>query len=216
MVPVPGSAYAAADRLRAAATDVRDVPRPAAAQRAGHRKRSTPVRLTLLLGVFCATIAGLLPIDIVVELVNIGALSAFAVVCVGVLVLRKLEPNRERPFRTPIVPLVPIFASIGCILPATTLDALTWVRFAVWVAVGSAVTWATVVNARHWPNRSPPPRWCRPNGSGRSFGNWDLARIRCDRPRFIAYDQGFRHALWHEHGHPPSGPYGKDNEPYVR
>lgn len=102
-------------------------------------KRATPVRLTLLLGVVCATIAGLLPIDIVVELVNIGALSAFAVVCVGVLVLRKLEPNRERPFRTPLVPLVPILALIGCVLLATTLDGLTWVRFAVWVVVGIAV-----------------------------------------------------------------------------
>lgn len=102
-------------------------------------KRATPGRLTLLLGVVCATIAGLLPIDIVVELVNIGALSAFAVVCVGVLVLRKLEPNRERPFRTPLVPLVPILALIGCVLLATTLDGLTWVRFAVWVVVGIAV-----------------------------------------------------------------------------
>ncbi|WP_433761820.1 APC family permease [Nocardia sp. CA-135398] len=102
-------------------------------------QRATPVRLTLLLGVVCATIAGLLPIDIVVELVNIGALSAFAVVCVGVFVLRKLEPNRERPFRTPLVPLVPILALIGCVLLATTLDGLTWVRFAVWVLVGIAV-----------------------------------------------------------------------------
>ncbi|MFQ6395417.1 APC family permease [Nocardia sp. KC 131] len=102
-------------------------------------KRSTPVQLTLLLGTVCAAIAGLLPIDIVVELVNIGALSAFAVVCVGVLVLRKLEPNRERPFRTPLVPLVPILALVGCILLATTLDVLTWVRFAVWVAIGIAV-----------------------------------------------------------------------------
>ncbi|MFI9504021.1 amino acid permease [Nocardia sp. NPDC052566] len=102
-------------------------------------KRATPARLTVLLGVLCAVIAGLVPIDIVVELVNIGALSAFAVVCVGVLVLRKLEPLRERPFRTPLVPLVPILALIGCLLMATTLDKLTWVRFAVWVAVGSAV-----------------------------------------------------------------------------
>ncbi|MEV0297344.1 amino acid permease [Nocardia sp. NPDC050710] len=102
-------------------------------------KRATPVRLTLVLGVCCAAIAGLLPIDIVVELVNIGALSAFAVVCVGVLVLRRLEPTRERPFRTPLVPLVPILALAGCALMAFTLDGLTWVRFAVWVAIGVAV-----------------------------------------------------------------------------
>ncbi|WP_280303011.1 amino acid permease [Nocardia abscessus] len=102
-------------------------------------KRATPVRLTLLLGAIGAIVAGLLPIDIVVELVNIGALSAFAVVCVGVLVLRRVEPERERPFRTPLVPLVPILALIGCVLLATTLEALTWVRFGVWVLVGIAV-----------------------------------------------------------------------------
>ncbi|MEU1994345.1 amino acid permease [Nocardia gamkensis] len=102
-------------------------------------KRSTPVRLTLLLGVLGAVIAGLLPIDIVVELVNIGALSAFAVVCVGVLVLRRAEPERERPFRTPLVPVVPLLALFGCVLLATTLEALTWVRFGVWVLVGIAV-----------------------------------------------------------------------------
>ncbi|WP_069161074.1 APC family permease [Nocardia altamirensis] len=102
-------------------------------------KRATPVRLTLVLGLFGAVIAGLLPIDIVVELVNIGALSAFAVVCVGVLVLRKAEPERERPFRTPFVPVVPVLALIGCVLLATTLDGLTWVRFAVWVVVGLGV-----------------------------------------------------------------------------
>ncbi|BDT99693.1 amino acid permease [Nocardia sputorum] len=102
-------------------------------------KRSTPVRLTVLLGALGAVIAGLLPIDIVVELVNIGALSAFAVVCVGVLVLRRVEPERERPFRTPLVPVVPLLALIGCVLLATTLEALTWVRFGVWVLVGIAV-----------------------------------------------------------------------------
>lgn len=102
-------------------------------------KRATPVRLTLLLGTISAAIAGLLPIDIVVELVNIGALSAFAVVCVGVLMLRRREPDRERPFRTPLVPFVPVLALIGCVLLATTLDALTWVRFAVWVAVGLVI-----------------------------------------------------------------------------
>ncbi|MBF6210620.1 amino acid permease [Nocardia puris] len=102
-------------------------------------KSATPVKLTLVLGVCCAAIAGLLPIDIVVELVNIGALSAFAVVCVGVLVLRKIEPGRERPFRTPLVPLVPILALLGCALMALTLDELTWVRFAIWVAIGVGV-----------------------------------------------------------------------------
>ena len=86
-----------------------------------------------------AALAGLLPIGIVAELVNVGALFAFAVVSVAVLVLRRIDPDREWPFRTPLVPVVPLLALAGCIVLAATLDGLTWVRFAVWLVVGIAV-----------------------------------------------------------------------------
>jgi APA family basic amino acid/polyamine antiporter len=86
-----------------------------------------------------AVIAGLTPISVVVELVNVGALFAFTLVAVGVLVLRRIEPARERPFRTPLMPVVPLLAVAGCVALATTLAPLTWLRFVIWVACGLAV-----------------------------------------------------------------------------
>ncbi|WP_328394164.1 amino acid permease [Nocardia sp. NBC_00416] len=102
-------------------------------------RRGTPVRLAVLLGVVGALIAGFVPIGVVAELVNVGALFAFALVSVGVLVLRQVDPHRERPFRTPLVPLVPLLAMIGCVVLAATLEPLTWARFVVWLVAGIAV-----------------------------------------------------------------------------
>lgn len=101
--------------------------------------RGAPVRLSLLLGAAIALVAALLPIGTVAELVNIGALFAFVIVALGVLILRRSAPDRPRPFRTPLVPLVPLAAIAGCIWLATTFEGLTWVRFALWSAVGAAV-----------------------------------------------------------------------------
>ncbi|WP_084515619.1 amino acid permease [Nocardia acidivorans] len=98
--------------------------------------RGVPVRLSLLLGVVIAAIAGLTPIGTVAELVNIGALFAFLIVALGVLILRRTDPERARPFRTPLMPLVPLLAIAGCVWLATTFEALTWLRFVVWSAVG--------------------------------------------------------------------------------
>ncbi len=98
-----------------------------------------PVRPAVTLGVLGALIAGFTPIDVVAELTNVGALFAFASVAVGVLVLRRTQPERARPFRTPLMPVVPLLALAGCILLAGTLAGLTWLRFAVWLAVGIAL-----------------------------------------------------------------------------
>jgi APA family basic amino acid/polyamine antiporter len=103
------------------------------------RRSGTPVRVALLLGAMGAVIAGLTPISVVVELVNVGALFAFTLVAIGVLVLRRIEPARERPFRTPLMPVVPVLAVAGCVALATTLAPLTWLRFVIWVAAGLAV-----------------------------------------------------------------------------
>lgn len=111
---------------------------PAALARTG-RRSGTPARLAVLLGALSAAIAGFTPIDVVAELVNIGALFAFALVAIGVLVLRRLEPDRERPFRTPAAPVVCVLALAGCIALTTTLAGLTWIRFAVWLVVGALV-----------------------------------------------------------------------------
>lgn len=110
---------------------------PRALCRTSHR--GAPVRLSLLLGTGIAVVAALLPIGTVAELVNIGALFAFVVVAIGVLILRRTDPDRARPFRVPLLPLVPIAAIAGCVWLATTFEGLTWLRFAVWSAIGAAI-----------------------------------------------------------------------------
>jgi APA family basic amino acid/polyamine antiporter len=73
------------------------------------------------------------------DLCNIGTLSAFLIVCIGVLVLRWRDPNRTRPFRTPLVPWVPLAGAASCIYLACGLPLAAWVRFAVWLAIGLAI-----------------------------------------------------------------------------
>lgn len=102
-------------------------------------RRGAPVRLTVLLGAVGAVIAGFFSIDTVAELVNIGALCAFAVVSVGVIILRRTAPDRARSFRVPLVPFLPLVAVAGCVWLATTLSGLTWLRFAIWTVIGVAV-----------------------------------------------------------------------------
>lgn len=102
-------------------------------------RRGAPQRLGIALGVVGAVIAGLLPIGTVAELVNVGALFAFVVVAIGVLILRYTAPERPRSFRVPLMPVVPVLAIAGCIWLLTTLEALTWIRFAMWTAAGVAV-----------------------------------------------------------------------------
>jgi APA family basic amino acid/polyamine antiporter len=75
----------------------------------------------------------------VVELTNIGTLFAFVLVAIGVLILRRTNPDRVRPFRTPLVPWVPLFAVIMCTYLMLQLPWVTWVRFAVWLAIGLLV-----------------------------------------------------------------------------
>jgi basic amino acid/polyamine antiporter, APA family len=104
-----------------------------------HPKYRTPHVTTILTGVFVGVLAGLTNIQEAVELTNIGTLFAFILVAIGIIVLRRTHPNRERPFRTPLVPVVPILAVILCGYLMVELPWLNWVRFAVWLAVGLVV-----------------------------------------------------------------------------
>jgi APA family basic amino acid/polyamine antiporter len=90
----------------------------------------------VLLGAAGAAMTGFVSMDVVAELVNLGALTAFALVSVGVVVLRVLEPQRDRPFRVPLMPVVPILAVIGCIVLATALAWITWLWFGLWLLAG--------------------------------------------------------------------------------
>ncbi len=79
-------------------------------------------------------IAGVLPISILGELVSIGTLLAFIIVCISVLVLRKSKPDIERPFKTPWVPVVPILGASICFIQMAALPLDTWLRLIVWMA----------------------------------------------------------------------------------
>ncbi|MCH5642233.1 amino acid permease [Gordonia sp. ABSL49_1] len=104
-----------------------------------HPRFGTPARLTILIGVVCALVAGFLPIDKLHEMVNVGTLFAFIVVAIGVMVLRRTRPDLERGFRVPGGPVIPVLAVIACIWLMLNLSALTWIRFLVWMVLGVAV-----------------------------------------------------------------------------
>ncbi len=101
-----------------------------------HEKTQTPVRVIVVCGVAMAIIAGLIPLGDLAELVNIGTLAAFVLVCFGVIVLRFTQPNLPRPFRSPYSPLFPALGMISCSALMAFLPAQTWWRFLIWLAMG--------------------------------------------------------------------------------
>jgi len=104
-----------------------------------HPRFRTPHVTTILTGVAVAACAMFTSIDEMVDLTNIGTLFAFLLVCIGIWVLRKREPNRPRAFKTPLVPLVPILGVISCVYLMLGLPRITWIRFGLWLMAGMVV-----------------------------------------------------------------------------
>lgn len=107
-----------------------------------HPRFRTPYRPTLVAGAATAAIAAFYPIREVAELVNIGTLSAFVVICVSIIVLRRTQPDAPRGFRTPWVPFTPLLGVFFSVWLLSRLPIIAWERFLLWMAVGLAVYFA--------------------------------------------------------------------------
>jgi len=101
--------------------------------------QGTPLRITLFVGAVVCVLAALLPMGTLEEMVNIGTLFAFVLVCIAVIVLRHTRPELPRGFRAPMVPAVPILAVLACGWLMINLSVETWMRFLVWMVIGVAV-----------------------------------------------------------------------------
>jgi APA family basic amino acid/polyamine antiporter len=104
-----------------------------------HPKYKTPYVGTILTGVFVAAFAAFANIAEVVDLTNIGTLFAFVLVSAGVIFLRRIDPERPRPFRVPWVPLTPLISIVACVYLMVQLPGVTWIRFGIWLVVGLVI-----------------------------------------------------------------------------
>src|SRR4029079_17603768 len=104
-----------------------------------HPKFGTPWKSTILTGILVALGGGLLPLRILAELVNIGTLLAFVIVCAAVLVMRRTHPDTPRPFRVPFSPLTPILGVLICLLLMFSLPVENWYRLIIWLAIGFVI-----------------------------------------------------------------------------
>jgi APA family basic amino acid/polyamine antiporter len=86
--------------------------------------------------------AAFIPLRILAELVNIGTLLAFVIVCAAVLIMRRTHPNAERPFHCPMVPLLPILGILTCALLMFSLPEENWLRLVIWLAIGLVIYFA--------------------------------------------------------------------------
>jgi APA family basic amino acid/polyamine antiporter len=112
-----------------------------------HSRYRTPYITTIWTGVIVGGVAMLTDIGSLADLTNIGTLFAFSLVCIGVIILRRTDPNRRRPFRVPMVPLVPLLGVFMCVALMLSLPILTWLRFFAWLALGIVIYF--VYSIRH-------------------------------------------------------------------
>src|SRR5437773_2556444 len=104
-----------------------------------HPKFRTPWKSTILTGLFVAGMGGFVPLSILAEMTSIGTLFAFVIVCGAVLVMRRTNPDAHRPFRAPLVPLLPVLGILTCLLLMFSLPAENWYRLIIWMALGFLV-----------------------------------------------------------------------------
>jgi APA family basic amino acid/polyamine antiporter len=101
--------------------------------------KDTPVRITVVVAILISVAASVFPMAKLEEMVNVGTLFAFILVSAGVIILRRNRPDLHRGFRAPFVPVLPMLSIAACVWLMLNLTALTWVRFAAWMAIGVGV-----------------------------------------------------------------------------
>ena len=122
------------------------------------QKRGVPQNATVFAGIATGVLAGMLPLNVLSELVSIGTLMAFAIVCISVMVLRKTHPHLKRPFKVPLVWLIPSLGAFFCILQMASLPWATWMRLILWMLVGIVVYFVYSRHKSHLGGNRPVGR----------------------------------------------------------
>jgi APA family basic amino acid/polyamine antiporter len=114
-----------------------------------HPRFQTPWRCNLIFMVFVSLFSGFLPISNLGHMTSIGTLLAFVIVCIGIVVMRKTNPDAPRPYRTPLVPIVPILGVLVCFAMMYSLSMETWIRLVVWLVIGLAIYFGYGIKHSH-------------------------------------------------------------------
>ncbi|HTS64177.1 MAG TPA: amino acid permease [Candidatus Acidoferrales bacterium] len=114
-----------------------------------HPRFLTPWRCNLIFMLFVSLFSGFLPISKLGHMTSIGTLLAFVIVCIGIVVMRRTNPDAPRPYRTPLVPLVPVLGVLVCLAMMVSLDYETWVRLVVWLVIGLTIYFGYSVKHSH-------------------------------------------------------------------
>jgi APA family basic amino acid/polyamine antiporter len=103
------------------------------------KRFGVPYRTSIVTGIAVAVLTFVFPLKTLAELVNIGTLFAFVLVAIGVIILRRTRPDLERPFRTPLVPVIPVLSVLASVWLMLNLQSSTWLRFGIWMVVGLVI-----------------------------------------------------------------------------
>jgi APA family basic amino acid/polyamine antiporter len=101
-----------------------------------HKKRGVPQNATIFAGIATGVIAGLFPLNVLSEMVSIGTLMAFTIVCISVVVMRRTQPHLHRPFKVPLMPFIPLLGAFFCLAQMASLPWNTWLRLIAWMLLG--------------------------------------------------------------------------------
>jgi APA family basic amino acid/polyamine antiporter len=124
-----------------------------------HPEYKTPLKSNFIFMIFISICAAFIPGDVISEMTSIGTLFAFVLVCIGIIVLRKKNPDAPRGFRTPLVPLVPILGVISCLGLMVSLPLDTWIRLVIWMIIGLDIYLGYgIVKSRMAVNDTPKDR----------------------------------------------------------